>query len=176
MSDNQGFSFNLPQRREKKEFEPPPWERNQHGEFVKQQQRSATPEDEADAADEQQTPSPVVELTEAEAADHGNRSPLVARPVLSESRAAEMLYQLKAEEPPAGKEFSRIGAAAGVLMVGLGVMFIVWAVVMLVVASRRPGQGGAGAVFGLTVMALGICFAGGGAWFVFKSLRQQGVL
>jgi len=87
-----------------------------------------------------------------------------------------MLFELRAEDPPANRGFNKVGLIAGIVLLALGILLVIWAAVMIVVALQRGAQGRTGVMVGLTVLMFGAGFAGTGAWFVFKSLRQQGVL
>ena len=96
--------------------------------------------------------------------------------VLDESKVTAMLFELRAEEVPITRSLNRVTIAAGALSLLIGTVLVIWAIVMMVVATRRPEQAKAGLVVGTMVFMFGAGFAGAGAWFVFRTLRQQGVL
>ena len=176
MSDH-GFNFNPPpSRRERKEFEPPPWEKDRFDEVARgrQDRQEAAAEPVVGGAQEEPEQEPAAERSVVESGTGVGPCP-TGRPV-DENRVATMLFELKAEDPPADRSFNRVASAAGLLLVVLGVLLVIWATTMVVVASRQPEQGRTGMLIGLTVMMFGAGFAGTGAWFLYRSLRQQGVL
>ena len=86
------------------------------------------------------------------------------------------MFELRAEEAPATQMYERVSLAAGVILLFIGLVILIWSVVMIAVALRQPEQGRSGVYVGMTVLVFGAGLVGTGAWFVFKTLRQQGVL
>lgn len=177
MSD-QDFDFSPPPpRRERKEFEPPPWEKDVFGKVVKKRAEVAPfkpePDESATQASEPDTQPLIIPTAEPDTAAQLQQK----QPVSPDDRhIASMLFELRAEDPPATSEFHKVGMVAGFVLVTVGVPLVIWAIVMISIASRRSGQGSTGGMIGLTVLMLGVGFAGTGAWFIFRSLRHQGVL
>ena len=175
MSD-QDFDFSPPSpRRERKEFEPPPWEKDVFGEVAGKRAEAAPLKPESDEptrqAPELVTQPPGIPITDPAT------QPQQKKPVSpDDTHIASMLFELRAEDPPATREFHKVGMVAGFVLVTVGVLLVIWAIVMISIASRRAEQGSTGAMIGLTVLMLGFGFAGAGAWFIFRSLRHQGVL
>ncbi len=185
MSD-QDFNFAPPPpRRERKEFEPPPWEQHLFEQLTKQQEEEPIEGDSADGTESTPMvePAPVAEvLAEAEepkAAEPPSESVegvKAEKPPLDEVRVAAMMFELRAEEVPATRMFTTATLVAGAILLLIGIVMVIWSFVMIAVALRRPEQGRSGVYVGMTVLVFGAGFAGTGAWFVFKTLRQQGVL
>lgn len=180
MSD-QGFDFSPPPpRRERKEFEPPPWERDLFDRSVKERDPSVVvpavmpsepaPDREVEPASE--PPATTEQGTEHEEKSEGSS----AAAQLADSQVAAMLFELKAEEGPASEVYVKATLLSGALLLFIGIVMVIWSFVMIAVALRQPGRGFTGVFIGLTVLLFGAGFAGTGAWFVFKTLRQQGVL
>ena len=174
MSD-QGFDFSPPPpRRECKKFEPPPWEahridgppRRQNGQEGVSLEPVGTQEEQA-----------AVKIPENRTTMDPNASytPRPQGSTLDEDNLTAMLFELKAEDPTAGRGFNRIGLAAGLFLLALGVLFVIWGTVMIAIAFRA-GQGAVGVLIGSMVLVVGTGITGTGAWLVFRTLRQQGVL
>jgi len=185
MSD-QDFNFAPPPpRRERKEFEPPPWEQHLFERLTEERTNESAETVPVEAgepdlalkvpevvavtavAEEQETPGP----SSPEPEEDDSKKPL-----LDEVRLAAMMFELRAEEVPATQVFARATLVAGAMLLLIGVVMVIWSFVMIAVALRRPEQGRSGVYVGMTVLVFGAGFAGTGAWFVFKTLRQQGVL
>jgi len=175
---NQDFDFSPPPpRRERKEFEPPPWEKDRLGEVPKRPQDPAPFKPESDeAVEEALGPDAQPAGTPKAEPDMSAESAQKKSASADDTHIASMLFELRAEDPPAAREFHKVGLIAGFVLVAVGVLLVIWAIVMITIASRRAGQGSTGTMIGVTVLMLGFGFAGTGSWFVFKSLRQQGVL
>ena len=175
--DDLDFSPPAP-RRERKEFEPPPWEQDRFDELAKRQKQfDAAPKQEDEGED---VPGPL-EPARTEQQVNEEQEGAVGGPVsekrpLDEKLVAAMLIELKADEPSVSRGFDRAGLVAGVLLLAIGGLLMIWAVVMITVAVRRSQQVGTGVLIGTVVLVFGVGFAGTGAWFVFRFLRQQGVL
>ncbi len=166
MSD-QDFNFAPPPpRRERKEFEPPPWEKHLFEQLAKEQeQEQGTDQVQRKVAAEEPEPAPTPEVTVSS-----------EEPQLDEVQLASMLFELRAEEAPATGMYAKATLVAGAILLLVGIVMVIWSFVMIVVALRAPDQGRSGVFIGMTVLVFGAGFAGTGAWFVFKTLRQQGVL
>ena len=166
MSDHDFNFAPPPPRRERKEFEPPPWEQHLFDQLAKEQETGPVETEtvgEAETAAEDD-PSPGDDGAKAE------------KPQLDEVQVAAMMFELRAEEVPAARMYARATLVAGALLLLVGIVMVIWSFVMIAVALRRPEQGRAGVYVGMMVLVFGAGFAGTGAWFVFKTLRQQGVL
>jgi len=183
---DQDFNFTPPPpRRERKEFEPPPWEKHLFERLPKEQETEPVETESAKGAKSTPTTetASIVEVpvfTEAqgvaEAQSQNDVGAQADTPRLDEVRLAAMMFELQAEEVPAASMYARATLAAGMILLLVGIVMVIWSFVMISVALRRPGQGRAGVFVGMTVLVFGAGFAGTGAWFVFKTLRQQGVL
>jgi len=173
------LNFSPPaRRRERKEFEPPPWEQDRFDELAKRQKQfDAAPEQEDEDEDAPGPLAPARTGQPAHEEQEGDVASLASekRP-LDEKLVAAMLIELKADEPSVSRGFDRAGLVAGILLLAIGGLLIIWAVVMITVAIRRSQQTGTGVLIGTVVLVFGVGFAGTGAWFVFRFLRQRGVL
>jgi len=174
---DQDFNFAPPPpRRERKEFEPPPWERHLFEQLAKEQEKK---QEVADVVEPVPTPEPVVAVEEPETVveiPETSEAGTDEKPHLDEVRVAAMMFELRAEEVPATQMYLGATLVAGAILLLIGIVMVIWSFVMIAVALRRPEQGRSGAFVGMTVLVFGAGFAGAGAWFVFKTLRQQGVL
>ncbi len=180
MSD-QDFNFAPPPpRRERKEFEPPPWERHLFERLAREQEpEQAQGQEVAERFVPTPTPEAVVAVKEpstASASSAGDDSGFDEGSRLDEVQLASMLFELRAEEVPATQMYARATLAAGAILLLIGIVMVIWSFVMIAVALRRPEQGRSGVYIGMAVFVFGAGFTGTGAWFVFKTLRQQGVL
>jgi len=186
---DQDFNFTPPPpRRERKEFEPPPWERHLFEQLAteqeqEQQQAAEQIREQEQAVTEELEPAPTPEITVGPTESAAVDPPLIAGddaadegPRLDEVQLASMLFELRAEEVPATQVYARATLVAGTILLLIGIVMVIWSFVMIVVALQRPEQGRSGVYIGMTVLVFGAGFAGIGAWFVFKTLRQQGVL
>ncbi len=175
---DQDFDFSPPPpRRERKEFEPPPWEKDKFDELAKRasDSTSETVDSERGLHEEPEFVEPVL-ITKQVAQEPETQPEPKTEVQLDEGRVTAMLFELRAEDPPANRGFSKVGLIAGIVLLALGILLVIWAAVMIAVALQRGAQGRTGVMVGLTVLMFGAGFTGTGAWFVFKSLRQQGVL
>ena len=167
-----------PPRRDRKEFEPPPWEKDQFDQLARERSKAA----------EQVVSPPVVPavVPEPEPTGDGSAStePKQAPPEVKvtpkgevdDRKVAAMLFELKAEDGPATAGMHKAALIAGAVLLVTGVVLVIWAIVMVVVALQHPEQGRTGVFVGLTVLLFGAGFVGAAAWFVFRTLRLQGVL
>jgi len=176
---DQDFNFAPPPpRRERKDFEPPPWEKHLFEKLVKELEEKQEPAEPAEMAEPVPVPeiAPVVdELPEVVvSAVAGDSEAELSR--VDEVQLAAMMFELRAEEEPASRMYARATLVAGAILLLIGIVMVIWSFVMITVAVRRADQGRTGVYVGMTVLVFGAGFAGTGAWFVFKTLRQQGVL
>ncbi len=179
MSD-QDFNFSPPPpRRERKEFEPPPWEKDLFDRIAKERKAETVPT-ESVAEPERSLVVEGQEITQeqvtVDAHPPSDEGVSKASPELDEVQLAAMMFELRAEEAPATQMYERVSLAAGVILLFIGLVILIWSVVMIAVALRQPEQGRSGVYVGMTVLVFGAGLVGTGAWFVFKTLRQQGVL
>jgi hypothetical protein len=174
---DQDFNFAPPPpRRERKDFEPPPWEKHLFEQLAREQEQAQ----EVAVADEPvstpEVPTVVEEPHEVAKPAPSAGGELEEEPRINEVQLAAMMFELRAEEAPATQMYARTTLVAGAVLLLIGVVMVIWSFVMIVVALRRADQGRTGVFVGMTVLVFGAGFAGTGAWFVFKTLRQQGVL
>jgi len=183
---DQDFNFPPSERREPKEFEPPPWERDAFDERSRAMaaEQQAAQAEAAAAAEEQETASiaePAGEnathhAVEAASANDGDAAePEAATPKVSEAQVTEMMAGLRAEEPTSMQSYGAIAIALSVFTGLLGVVMLVWAMAMFVSAGAR-GTGRVGIVSGSIVAIFGALFIGLSMWVAVRTLRQRGVL
>jgi hypothetical protein len=190
---DQGFDFRPPsERREARQFEPPPWEREQ---FEKQKREQAEREAAAEAARakvlaqqeaEQAAEKPddtlgIGAATAARetagagvvgAAEAGKASPEAHKAEIDEKQVALMMLDLRAEEPPALEGVWVVNMTAGVIVMLVGFASTIWGATAL----ARRGLPVAATLGGFILLAFGLGFLGLGGWLIFKALRQRGVL
>lgn len=185
MANDGGIQFPPGQRRGKPSFEPPPWERDQFEELARRKQaereaQTVEAEPPAGPVDVGQGRLPEAErpeggvLSEEPPSDEPRSGPAAKeRAQIDETQVTELMMGLRAEEPRPEKMYWKIVAGSGVVSTLIGLMISTWAVAVMV----APKQAGGGEVlFEVTLLLSGLGFVAGGAWVVFKSLRQQGVL
>ena len=175
---DQDFNFNpAPRREAKKTFEPPPWEKAQFEELARRKEAERVAADQAAAE---------VVLTQAAAQQAVGEETVAAAPatdptpVVRESgedkedpRIEAMLIDLKSEEPPFGPGIWRVSIVAGAILAAIGAVFVVWGIAALA-ATRRVGA--TASLGGMILGIFGLMFFSVGAWIVFRTLRQRGVL
>ena len=179
--DEQGFDFKPSERREPKPYEPPPWERDAFEELQRAQPEksvvpakepeqegaeSVAPQEPASSAASEQSSAPDDQIAEAAAVGP-------ERPALDEARVIEMLSELSAEEPAKPNEYFAVGFGAGLVLVAIGGVLIVWGMAALV-SSRQTGWVGQWSGAGLGMF--GVFFMGMGVWMLYRTLKQRGVL
>lgn len=190
MADD-GFDFHTPERREAKQFEPPPWEREAFEELERkradQEVGQRPPVDQAAAGATQAPPDaperevergPVSEaavgqgVAAGRAAQPGSEDAPVG-PTLDEARVTEMLAGLSAEEPRSAEGLWRAAIGSAIVLGAIGVVLVVWAIAAIVSARR---SGAVGLTGGLILLFFGAGFVAGALWLTVRTLRQQGVL
>lgn len=183
MSDD-GFDFRpQPERREvKKQFEPPPWEREA---FEEMQRRKA-----------EQAKQPVAAEADQESVADQRPEPLEARPApeiagsaqaesepedgqaqrgtgLDDATVIELMAGLAAEDPPAEHSYFGVAMGASLFLAALGAVLLIWGVAALV-GARVTGAVGTFAGTGLGLFGAG--FLAGGIWMAYQALKRRGVL
>lgn len=193
MSDKE-FDLRPTERRERKQFEPPPWEKDQFEEMERQRAEQAPPVDldavlpqvtpaQALAADavavpdvrQAATPSaeaPAKPAPAAGAVAAGEGASVSAKPLLDERRVSAMLVELAAQEPDLSKVVMAPALVLSFISVAIGAVLLLWGMVMLV----RGGANTLGVVGGAGVGIFGAMFIGAGIWLVARTLRRRGVL
>ena len=177
MSD-QGFDFQPPPRHRARRFEPPPWEREAFERFSQQEaerqaaiaeaQRQESDVDGAEASE----PGPSTPAGPEAASAPADTVTEAPRAKLDEKQVAEMMVELKADEPPALPHAWLVSAASGAVVVLIGLIVAVWGTAAL----ARGRTGAIAAAAGAVLLLFGIGFSAVGGWMVFKALRQRGVL
>lgn len=141
-------------RREKRGFEPPPWEREAFETLAAQS---------AERAEEQPAavpPERVVAKTREAGEDE------------LPPEAHAMFVTLQAEEQGTTALADTLGSWAGTAVAVLGFVLIVWGVF-----GTTQSKGKLAAVIAsMSLMAMGAMFAATGGWLAYKSLKRQGVL
>lgn len=167
----------MPERREGKAFEPPPWELEQF-ERLARERGPAQAEDELDLALKgleqvvqepaaQKDPAPVAVVTAPgkPAAEQAAQ--------LDEARVIEMLAQLSAEEPRPIEDMWRMGLIAAAITGAIGIMLVVFGVVGLAKVAKA---GPMGIYIASILLVFGAGFCALAAWTAVRTLKQRGVL
>ncbi len=160
----------LPEKREARRFEPPPWEREQFEELAR---RRADEREKATSAptSEEMAPAPTGER-ESDPVSGGSTT--TASEKGADPEAFDMMIEaLRKEEPEAAPGAWKIGLAAAVLIGTIGLMLVVWGAVAL---ARAGPAGSAGVMGSMIISVMGVLFVALGAWAGLRSLRQRGVL
>jgi hypothetical protein len=160
MAGDGDIHFPPGRRREKPEFEPPPWEREQFEKLARDKQ--------AEGPDSAGEPPQVSEQEPQVLVGAEGEMELQ----LDAARVEELMMELRAEEPRTG-QFWRISIAVGVLSAVIGLSLVTWGVVALFTPTQAKV---AAMVLALVLFGFGFGLAGGGVWLILKSLRQQGAL
>jgi len=182
MASDGDIHFPPGQRRDKPAFEPPPWERDQFEELARQKREAEQAQAEADeliaaslAAQAepavQEAPTPVA--SEEARTEEPQQEDEAEKPALDPKQVEVLMMGLRSEEPRPEEAYWKISIIAGVTSALIGLLVTTWGVVAL----ATPKQPGAAPIL-LVAMLLffGVGFIAGGAWVVFSSLRQRGVL
>jgi hypothetical protein len=188
-----GFDFGpAPPRREVRQFEIPPWEREQFERHAREQaerdkalrdaQETAWPQ--GGTGSDEGSGGSADEGLPGQKPDGGSREPgepQTGRPTgsgaasatktqVDEKQVAMMMLELRTEEPPTLTNTWAVILGAGVVLGLVGLVVAIWGVVALVRLGRM------GALGGSVLMVFGLTFAGIGGGLIFKALRQRGVL
>jgi hypothetical protein len=198
---DQDFNFPPSERREPKQFEAPPWERDAFDELARAKAeeqaaaeaaaaQAAAAEAEAVAAAAAKAAESVAAMDEAASMEAaGSAGAAEPTPVsgedvapedgsqakVSEAQVTEMMAGLRAEEPTSMQSYGAIAIALSVLTGLVGVVMLVWAMAMFVSANAR-GTGRVGLVSGSIVAFFGALFISLSMWVAVRTLRQRGVL
>jgi hypothetical protein len=152
MSDDAG-------RRERKAFEPPPWERDQFDELAKR--KAAEQALQADGATTRQEAAP---SASAESATAEGAKP----PGIEDAKIQAMLLELSVEGRSAAREVRQAGTVASYVLATAGVVVFGLGVVMVV-------QGGAQGLAGSSMIVItGIFIIGFAVWLWYRASRGQG--
>ena len=191
MVGDHGFNFSQPPRRERKTFEPPPWEHEQYDELARKAGQTEPPSAEDQAAEgareessKTRIPSHVATSDASEGAADAARDTAAGGMVavhetgttsktLDDKKVAAMLIDLQVEEPPAMREVWKVAMVAATLVGVIGAVLVMWGVAALVTA-KRTGQ--IGLFGGVVLLLFGAGFIGAALWLAERTLRQRGVL
>lgn len=182
--DDREFNLRAPaDRRQPRQFEPPPWEREAFEEARRQREQAAQQEQSGSAE-----PGPVP--AEPDRSGHGSATHATAaaeepgpaqgreqdgseKPGIEERAMLEMMARLAAEEPKADTAYHKIAYAASMFIAALGCLLLVWGMAALVGSSKT---GAVGVMGGSVMLLFGAGFIGTAAWMLVRTMRQQGVL
>lgn len=160
----------VPEKREVKPFEPPPWEREAFERLAREREREArrdapqeSPPNLGEPAEPESGAEMVAAAVEAVSAADGAAAPQVD----------VMLMALKDEEPDALEGVWKVGLGSALFIGALGLMLLVWGAVAL---ARTLEAGPAGWMGSIILGLLGTGFLSLALWLGGRSLRKQGVL
>ncbi len=171
-------------RRQRRSFEPPPWESEQYEELERKRRvrgpepsQPIGPDVPGGAANGD---APVGSGESAQSAAGASVQPeggaATAGQVAAESpgpddaRMDVMLMQLREQEPRGGEQAWRVGLIAAIGLAVTGAILVVWGAVGLATTYRVPAGW-----FGASVLLLfGALFIGAGGWVAVRSYRQRG--
>ncbi|PKQ29859.1 MAG: hypothetical protein CVT60_03200 [Actinobacteria bacterium HGW-Actinobacteria-10] len=175
----------MPERREGRAFEPPPWERAQFEELARAKEAQQEVDDLDQALQDLGHLAPVQTsgsapgpLQQVAPDEEQSRETLTAREgngevPLDDARVIEMLARLSAEEPRPIDELWRIGLIGAVVTGAVGIMMIVFGVVGLAKTIKAGPMG----VFSASILLMfGAGFCALAAWTAVRTLKQRGVL
>ena len=174
-------------QRNRREFVPPPWERDQFDELARRKAeqdldrlvetigvptKSATPEQGSGTGTSEAAETATGAAAEPGAAE-AKTTPGVSSGEfpLSDAELQVMLYGLKADEPDAVRGVSLVSLiVAGFMAVG-GALILGYGMFAL---STSMNAGPSAAVGAATVIVVGGLFIAAGAWLAARGLRQRG--
>ncbi len=145
------------ERRTPRSFQPPPWEAEQ---FTEARRTGADSHE------------PIPEPTASPKPEAGQASGEDRRANTDVARMDVMLMRLRSEEPSAATQYRKVGIAAGVFLLVLGLMLVVWGLTAL---AATYGKGAAGMVGASALLLMGGLFGGVGVWVLVKSTREREV-
>ncbi|MDH4140231.1 MAG: hypothetical protein OEV43_06620, partial [Coriobacteriia bacterium] len=161
------------QRREARQFEPPPWEREQFVELLKRRvEEEQVDVEEHDAGDEEVerlavppdalAVTPVGGAETPQAVDVETAQTAGAQGAGVEQRELDtMMFELKAQEPSPGRVAWQLGAAVAVFLALLGTALMLWGMVGLVKVLRTSVENrSAGMLVAGTLLFFGAGFVG----------------
>jgi hypothetical protein len=178
-------------RRDKKAFEPPPWEADRFEQLKREREQRDAEERASQGAPEEEVPaqggssaerpvspeSPMVPVAVAQ--QEAGSAPEVqgeteSKPALPDGFEA-MLVQLSVEEPTVTSSVWRLGVAGAAVLAVIGFPLSIWGVFGLVKAGQLEA-GQAAALGGAVMLTFGLGFIAAGVFMAVRSLRQGGVL
>jgi hypothetical protein len=167
MSDEAG-------RRERKTFEPPPWERDQFEELARRKMQ----EQERRAIEEPARPGSALvvadpgdeETTDGERVEGADQAPAEKPkpPGVEELKFQAMLLELSVEERSGAREVRHAGMAASYVLSAAGAVVLALGIYMV---SRGGPQGLVGSSM---IVIAGVFVIGFAAWLWYRASRGQG--
>jgi hypothetical protein len=171
MSDEAG-------RRDRRKFEPPPWERGQFEELARLKAEEEARQAAAMAVlrEKAQEAAGVVEadmapdagVTEFRPVETPTPVAAKVRPVVEDVKLDAMLIELSGEERSALHEFRRAGTVAAWVLASIGAVVLGFGIVLLV-RGGAAGLAGAG-----MIIAVGLFVIGFAVWLGYRASRGQG--
>ena len=159
--------------RHPREFEPPPWERDQFDELRRRRELEQAQSDEAASAAGEAQPPPGA-APEPAAGPGGGRASRVRADGLERDQAEVdlMMLELASEEPDVAQPFRRAGMVIAAIVALVGFAIVVAGIAALVVQGARGGV--MGGLAGAVVIVFGALLMAGGGWLTILALRQRG--
>lgn len=171
------------ERRERKRFEPPPWEQWSEGASESAVPEPKRPESGPEAPDDDpeldaalagigaDDPSRDGRAMRTEAGKPAGERPTKAE--LDEAKVTAMLAQLAVEEPSATKGAEALTIGAGLFTVLLGFVMVVWGTAGMRRVAAAGGSGGGYLGAGI-ILGFALLFMAMGVWLLVRSLKQRG--
>jgi hypothetical protein len=156
-------------RREQRQFEPPPWERDKFDEIARRKAEDEEREAQRQAprSEEAAPDRPAEPVAAPQVAAAATDKP--PAPGVDERKIAAMLIELSGEEGPATKPVAEAGRYAAMALMAFGLVMLVTAVVLGTRASVMQGRVGA-----ILIALLGAFVAGFAGWMWVRATREQG--
>ncbi len=169
--DDQGFDFRrAPERRERKPFEPPPWERDAFEQLERRREPEASAEQSVTERAEQAAGEPAG--SDVRTAGTGSD----AKKNLSEAEVLELLAGLAAEEPDAHAPATQVTVGASIVLLPIGVMMMFWGMAALARAASAQAGAGIARTGAVTLLVFGAGFIAAAFWLIYRLMKQRGVL
>lgn len=181
--DDQGFDFQSAERREPRQFEPPPWERDAFDDLQRQRAESPVtrgPEPTETGPAEEPAVVSVPETAGAEetTATTAEQAPAAKRAGEgpSEAEIIEYLAGLAEEEPDPRGPATVVTIASAIVLMPIGIVLVVWGVAALVKAEAAYANAGIARTGAATMVLFGAGFVAAAFWLIYRLMKQRGVL
>ncbi|HEY3317680.1 MAG TPA: hypothetical protein VGK50_04595 [Coriobacteriia bacterium] len=163
-------------KREARQFEPPPWEREQFESLQERFEEDARIEPEQVPAEPERAPAEEPEESSGDEATAPAPSPQAKperaepAPGVPQAELDAMLARLRAEEPKVDEHLKSVTVFASVIAMILGVSMLVWGLYATMTARGHM----ASLVGAVIVIGMGLVFGLAGLWAGWRATNEQG--
>ncbi len=166
------------QRRQARQFEPPPWERDKFDELKRSRAEEEPVPEGADAGSlppgEVVLDAPPLGAFDTAPTPGASGGSEIAG--IDEERLDTMMFELRAEEPSARQAGWQLRVAVAVFLLIVGTVMILWGMVALVKVTRiEAEQRMLAGLVSLAFLIFGAGFIGLSGWLGYQVYQQRGV-